>query len=249
MENAAEVQASLGLVGINEASIMGAAEALARIPSIQLRKGEGILIKPLKKSGQQRQGPSRRFSLSGSQVTDPTSVRYFTVDEQADGYGLELSDILLLDVSHAGSAGLVPFWDQLVIYELDMEFYSGVEGGKNEYLMGYLILREERVQPRGQSLYNAEVKPWIGADYSPSFIHTEKLYKTRAAFEGYGGWGFPIGSWRGESSPAMGSQRAGTSAIPDAVKHARSEVRASPEKGRILGRVIGWFRGPSLPGS
>jgi transcriptional regulator with XRE-family HTH domain len=256
MESSAEIKASLGLVHLDESAVLRAAEAVAKIPLVPLGQGKGIAVRPLKERGQQHREPSRRFSLSGCRISDPASVRYFRIDERSDGYGLEIGDVLLLDVSHADSVSLAPFWDQLMLYQLYEELYSDGKGTKDQYLLGYLILREERLQPRGQSVYTAEIKPWIGADFRPrkmgsslppyeSFIYTHRLYKTRPVFENHGSWGFPIGTWRGESNPAIELLPGDGSAMPDVVKHALSEVRADPWKGRVLGRVIGWFRGRS----
>lgn len=261
-EDPADVERACEALGVNSDLILEIAKILGQRFVVRPKEGECFRIPRFLKGTERQPAPPLEILFSGESAGNFGAARYFIVDESSAGYGLRNGDVLLIELSGVSAGDLTPFWDELVLYEVNMEFYSGLKAKQSEWLIGYLVLREELLPQGGESFYIAEIKPWVGAEYIPrripsytlpqsaSVLHSEKLYESRALFEHYGGWGFPICSgWRGESSNLMDRTAADRTMLSDALKQARSEVRASPERGRIVGRAVGWIRPPQERGT
>jgi hypothetical protein len=173
----------------------------------------------------------------------PLTTRYFVVGEQSRGYGFERGDILLLDVSDAGSHTLSPFWGQLVL----LEWTDPAEGAYREQIVG-------RVFPKAygrDTLRSSEhpsivcmgcLQPWNSLPHQAGGRTATdlKAYERGDRLKDSGP--FLISVTVSES--VKGRQDDLEAAFDERYERIRMRVSLLDEC-RILGRVTGWFPAPT----
>lgn len=248
--------------GLSQKSLLAAAQ---KTLNEQIRDGtsglEGKVIPVLPFDGDAGKA-QEPLLLSGSLLAGPLSTSYFTVDEKSAGYGLKPSDILFIDASDSGSAHLTPHWDEMILVEHDRVAHISSQlklplssPPDIEYVAGWLVLKEYRIGAGMQSIYLAEIDPWVHTLLRPgkvyeAHLHTERLYKHRRSLNHMGDaadGSMTIGRWEGEAAGPSAPGEKWEKNTNDLLDRARREVRLFTGF-RILGRVIGWFRPPSKGG-
>jgi transcriptional regulator with XRE-family HTH domain len=248
----------LEAAGLSRETIVSAANKLVKEQIVQPKEGEIVSIQPIQQlKGEKQTRPAIPFP--DALGAKPVFVRYFTVDEQSAGYGLCKGDILLIDNSESGAPDLIPFWDEMILVEHDLSAIFDPENklspplpARVEYVAGWLVLKEHRVGAEIQSIYSAEVEPWVHALLRPgrefeTYVHTERFYRHRQSLEHLGhhaSGNVIIGRWQGESAGPLDPSEKWNKKPSEILERARAGVRLYPGC-QILGRVVGWFRPPA----
>ena len=212
-------------------------------------EGKMISILPFQK---EKSGAKEPLLLQGFLLSNPLSTSNFTVDEESSGYGLELGDVLLIDVSHSDAPNLLPFWEERVL----VEYKFNPTTTFTEYLVGGLFLREGR-KHEGHVFYDTILQPWTDRIHDPDESRSGRReagqYSPNARLTDPGP--FLIGGWwdtrvgKGMSDDQRTrlriSSHASLDATPRHEDRARLESRLYPAY-RIVGIVRGWIRPPAV---
>lgn len=236
--------------GLSREVIVSAANKIASDLIVHPKQGDMVLIGSLR-------GGFPALEVPASLVADPVMTRYFAIDKFSKGHGQEVGDIFLIDISRSDQPNLLPFWDELVLLELDFKAVFPKPPSphpQKEYQVGWLTLGEEPIpEPDYINVFIAELHPWkmdsdslrhaVEFKPHPRKPHTEERLTLRPDRP------LQVGHWAQNSKAAIqqtdgvtkkGADMAGgpTSSLPDI---ASAELRLNRGMS-VKGRVIGWFR-------
>jgi transcriptional regulator with XRE-family HTH domain len=228
--------------GLSVETIVLATNKLAGDRIVRPQKGDNVLIAPVEQILPNLEFPS-------SLITNPLLTRYFKVDKHSmEHAAFEPGEVFLLDISDTALGGLEPFWDKLILAEIDFDkvtFGASDRRGKT-IVAGWLVLSHIYDASAHAALATANLHPWIGASHKPSnefdlsrspesftddwLLHSRHPHPFSVAHET-------------EASISSKAGRVGKSHD----EFAKGYLRAGAHI-RILGRIVGWFPSPSKGG-
>lgn len=254
MDNIQDIFRAFAEAGVSPGVITGAAQSMGKQLWAPAREGETTPVRPYRFAEKGGEGAGPALPFAAEFIPNPLSVRYFVIDEHSCGYGLEIGDILVLDVSQASSLDLKPFWNEVVLLECDMKRISPSEGVQQIAgpLIGWTIVVGSYSDPKVTCSGVLELWPsaYIKArEEFEDLIRKERQGDRDIAFT----VGEPTGSAVAGVEPYQETEETEeTEAVdwlqgikPEFRESVLSQVRLLPHF-RILGRVIGWFRPPAV---
>ena len=122
--------------GLSVETIVAATNKLAADRIVRPSKGDNVLI-----ASTESNLPD--IELPSSRIPDPLLTRYFKVEKHLmEPAAFEPGEIFLLDISNAAAGALEPFWDKLILVEVDFDdptLRATAQHGKR-IVAGWLVL-------------------------------------------------------------------------------------------------------------
>jgi DNA-binding transcriptional regulator YiaG len=220
-------------------SMAAAGVAILRERNAPPLEGEIFRVPCKRKTAQATEDAGRLLPLPTESVPNPSSTICLIVDETAANLMFHAGDLIVVDTSQNNAKDLCPFWDEIVLLEIDVRSERRVDPHFTWGMwpaglsMGWLQYRQLRRSPPRLPLTIRFVQrsSWV-AILSPS-DDLEAEWDPRDEGTYVGHWEpFPVGT--------PGSIEELEAFEAEARKQAPSKIRLE-DPCRILGRVIGWF--------
>jgi transcriptional regulator with XRE-family HTH domain len=196
-----------------------------------------IRVPCVRKTAQGLEDTGRLLAFPAKSVLNPSSTVCLVVDQESANFAFPAGDMFLLDISQNNSSDLSPFWREVVLVDIVLQFR-------------YPLTDEARKRISGLSMGRLQCKifwPLSPSSDAPFCIAAmaslgplddfEKAWRYDGDSKLLGQWDFCPGKAPESAVEMQTFQR-------EAFVQGSSKIRLGVSH-RILGRVIAWFRTPA----
>lgn len=248
--------------GIDEPAMLSASAKLLQKRQAKPRSSEIIRIPCVRRTPEGFKDLGRLLTLPRECVANPPATACLVVDKNTASSALPAGDLVVLDVSDNGAPDLSPFWDRIVLVDIDVRWDLRAQADSvavskmlsqvspdahfDSRRLGLALgrLRYKRVRdPRNDNKpFWSRWACW-GATLGP-FSDSEREFD----------WNndkgsICLGEWQDHptthSIPIPRSQEEWAAFEVEARKQAARNLRLGSPVSEVLGRVIGWLRPPA----
>jgi transcriptional regulator with XRE-family HTH domain len=233
----------------HDPAVLVAAEEVMKQRRVALSEGEMIRVRYVQKTAEGFEPRPELLPLPSGFVANPAATVCLLIDQNTRTEMFSPGECLILDTSETTAPDLRPFWDEIVLVDIDANHGRKIDpeftwGGWPDGLsMGRLRWKElEWPLKLPFKLKAYPLNRWF-ATLGPFDDRDIKWKPNNLEYKG-----FYVGYWRPVPPNRWGSMEEAEAFHAEAARQAPSKIRLE-DACRIVGRVIGWHKPPAAKGA